>query len=219
MRSWLVVPEEDPSDALSSSLRARDARGARDVGLVAQMRLLLRELLPHAARVLDPFAGLGSTWVACTREGRASVGVELDAPRAMLARERGADVVVGDARRLPFARSFDAVLTNVPYFRAGGVGLYGYTEYASYLDAMGEALASMTSCVHPGGLIVWCAENLRAHDGGLMPLAWDLGRVLAEQVHVVDERLLVYAEPPARAPAGPLATDRSHEYVLVGVVR
>lgn len=92
---------------------------------------LLAELLRFFTRrdghVLDPFAGVGGTLLACSLEGRTGVGVELSADYAAiytavcerldLAQQT---FVVGDARGLAgfpavAERPFDLILTDPPY--------------------------------------------------------------------------------------------------------
>ncbi|MCG8350575.1 MAG: RsmD family RNA methyltransferase [Chloroflexales bacterium] len=88
---------------------------------------LVRFFTKTGGHVLDPFAGVGGTLLACALEGRTAVGVDLaqryadcyaevcttlDLPRLPF--------VVGDARRLTeypevTARLFDLILTDPPY--------------------------------------------------------------------------------------------------------
>ena len=49
---------------------------------------LIELFTKQGERVLDPFVGVGSTLVACTRIGRAGVGIELTRRWAEIARER-----------------------------------------------------------------------------------------------------------------------------------
>ena len=66
------------------------------------MRWLVRQVRP-AGRILDPFAGSGSTGVAALLEGRAFTGIELDPHNAQIAAQRLAAAERGkllDARRL-----------------------------------------------------------------------------------------------------------------------
>ena len=51
------------------------------------MRWLVRQVRP-AGRILDPFAGSGSTGVAALLEGRAFTGIELDPHNAQIAAQR-----------------------------------------------------------------------------------------------------------------------------------
>jgi len=55
---------------------------------VALMRYLVRLVTPPDGLVLDPFAGSGTTGLACMREGFDFIGVELDAGYCEIARRR-----------------------------------------------------------------------------------------------------------------------------------
>ncbi|GAB4439139.1 MAG: DNA methyltransferase [Chloroflexi bacterium OHK40] len=92
---------------------------------------LLAELVRFFTRsdghVLDPFAGVGGTLIACSLEGRTAVGLDLSGEYAAIYAavcERlglaAQPYVVGDARRLAEvaevrARRFDLILTDPPY--------------------------------------------------------------------------------------------------------
>lgn len=92
---------------------------------------LLAELLRFFTRrdghVLDPFAGVGGTLLACAMEGRSGVGVDLSpeyaAIYAAVCERLGLPpqpYLVGDSRRLAAfsevtARPFDLILTDPPY--------------------------------------------------------------------------------------------------------
>lgn len=58
---------------------------------LALMRWMVRLVTPEGGRVLDPFAGSGSTLVAALLEGRESVGVELDAEHCEIIKRRLAE--------------------------------------------------------------------------------------------------------------------------------
>ena len=91
------------------------------------MAELIRFFTRRSGRVLDPFAGVGGTLLACALEGRAGVGVELSAEYAAIYAQACDELglapqalVVGDARRLAeypevTAEPFDLILTDPPY--------------------------------------------------------------------------------------------------------
>lgn len=53
------------------------------------------EIVPPGATILDPFAGTGSTGVACANTGRNFIGIELDGDYAAVAAQR-----IGEAREM-----------------------------------------------------------------------------------------------------------------------
>ena len=94
-------------------------------------RRITAEYTPAGALVVDPMCGIGTTLVEAATLGRRSVGVELEARWADLARRNLAlavpperaglgEVRVGDARRLPqlladLAGTVDLIATSPPY--------------------------------------------------------------------------------------------------------
>jgi DNA modification methylase len=91
------------------------------------MAELIRFFTKRGERVLDPFAGVGGTLLACAMEGRRGVGIELSpeyaATYAAVCEELGLSqqsLIIGDARRLgeyPELQQepFDLILTDPPY--------------------------------------------------------------------------------------------------------
>ena len=55
---------------------------------VAVMKWLVEMVCPAGGLVVDPFAGTGSTGVACVETGRRFVGIEMDAELCGIANER-----------------------------------------------------------------------------------------------------------------------------------
>lgn len=91
------------------------------------MAELVRFFTKRGGRVLDPFAGVGGTLLACAIEERRGVGIELSPEYAAIyqevCRELGLTpqpLVVGDARRMAeyqelAGEPFDLILTDPPY--------------------------------------------------------------------------------------------------------
>jgi DNA modification methylase len=91
------------------------------------MAELIRFFSKRGGRVLDPFAGVGGTLLACALEGRRGAGIELSPEYAQIYRDVCAElelesqkVVVGDARQAESYEAlgdqlFDLILTDPPY--------------------------------------------------------------------------------------------------------
>jgi DNA modification methylase len=92
--------------------------GARNthptVKAVALMRWLVRLITPPGGLVLDPFAGSGTTGIACAEEGMRFVGVEQDEKHHEIARLRLRKAYGAVATELPAQGALAAVLTAQP---------------------------------------------------------------------------------------------------------
>lgn len=225
-RSWMLLEQEDPRWRLPEDLRSRDPFAARDCGWVEQMRPFIRQFSRPGELVLDPFCGFASTLLAAHLEGRAGLGYEIDPARAELARERLArhgataqQVVADDLLRSPPPGVVDLCLTSIPYFGSRWASddpaqLYASADYAGYLQRLGERLRLIRQLLAPGRYCIVMAENLRL-GGQMLPLAWDVARLLAGQLQLCEERVLLYSKPvEALAPLS-CHSDRSHEYALI----
>lgn len=226
-RSWWT-PEPDPvTFALPDDLRARDPFGARDCGWVNQMRPFIRHFVEPGGIVLDPFCGFGTTLVAAALEGRHGIGIDVDPNRIALAGERLARLGLpgtlscGNLPDLPAPDRVDLCITSVPYFgcrwtddSAAAAQLYRAEDYAAYLAGLREVFHGVRGILADGGHCIAMVENVVV-GGRMIPLAWDLGRLLCGLFTPCEERILCY---PARAhtpAAGAGMTNRSHEYALV----
>ncbi|MEO4048665.1 DNA methyltransferase [Pseudomonas sp. CAU 1711] len=225
-RSWMLLEQEDPRWRLPDDLRRRDPFAARDCGWVEQMRPFIRQFSRPGERVLDPFCGFASTLLAAHLEERAGLGYEIDPARAELARERLARhgamaqrVVAADILREPPQGGIDLCLTNIPYFGCGWASgdpdqLYASADYAGYLQRLGERLRLIRQLLAPGRYCIVMAENPQL-GGQMLPLAWDVARLLAGQLQLCEERVLLYPKPVEALAPMSCHSDRSHEYALI----
>ena len=183
LRPYLFV-KHDSLVAERHPLAGEDVHFSR--GLVAAV---LEDLTRQGDRVLDPFAGFGTTLQVSEAMGRKAVGVELLPERrdAAAAAAPSSLVVQGDARRLSrlVDGPFDLILTSPPYKAADDVdgdplsGYDGSSSYTSYLDELRGILAQCLDLLTPQGHVVVNVANI---DSGthFTPLAWDVGRLLGD---------------------------------------
>lgn len=159
-------------------------------------------------RVLDPFAGYGTTLVVAERMGRTAIGVELLPQRAELIRTRvagDAEVITGDARNLATLVDgpIDLCVTSPPYMTATGHPQNPFTayrtldgDYANYLADIGSTFAQVAGLLRPGGHVVVNVANLLT-GVTVTPLAWDLARAVAEHLVLRQEVFLCWDQQPA----------------------
>lgn len=228
-RSWWMVDEDAPEHRLPEDLRARDAFGGRDCGRVEQMRPFVRRFSRPGDTVFDPFCGFGTTLLAAALEGRRGLGMEVEAERATLARERLArhgisdPVVAGAVPQSAIPQPIALCLTNIPYFGcrwpadSDAGQLYAASDFGRYLEGLRDVFHAVRDALPEGGYCIAMAENVTLNDR-MLPIAWELARVLGSLFVACEERILCYPPRPATAdamPSDPGRTDRSHEYALV----
>ena len=195
-------------------LRAADLAAQRPGGEVddvhfteAMAESVIADTTEVGDRVLDPFAGYGTTLAVAERMGRDAIGVELLAEHVEHVRARTAGrarVLHGDARQLAgqVEGPVDLVLTSPPYMTTVGHPenpLTGYStddgDYPTYLRELGSVFAQVATLLRPGGHAVVNVANV-VTGGHVTPLAWDVGRVVSEHLTFLGETFLCWDEHP-----------------------
>ncbi len=173
---------------------------------------VLDDLTSPGDRVLDPFAGFGTTLVVARRLGRSAVGVELLPERIAQVRERlqgngsevPAEVVHGDARRLAelVQGPFDLCLTSPPYMTRNDhpenpLDAYEVPDghYPTYLEQLGEVFGQVATLLRPGGHLALNVANT-VQDGVLTPLAFDLAAVVSRHLTLVQDVVVCWDGTP-----------------------
>jgi tRNA G10 N-methylase Trm11 len=187
----------------------RQAGAEQDVHFTESLAAaVIEQYTRPGQRVLDPFAGYGTTLVVAERMGRRAVGVELLAQRADLIRTRlagEAEVVTGDARDLAalITGPVDLCLTSPPYMTATGHPQNPLTayqrldgDYTRYLAELGNIFGQLAGLLRPGGYAVINVANLTT-GYTMTPLAWDLARTVAAHLVLRQEVFLCWDHPPA----------------------
>jgi DNA modification methylase len=192
----------------SDLIEQRPADAAEDVHFTESLASEIIEAFTTAgARVLDPFAGFGTTLVVAARLGRRAVGVELLDERVAIVRGRigpGDRIIQGDARRLAdlVEGPFDLCLTSPPYMTTNDhpenpLTAYETTDgdYPTYLAELGDVFAQVAALLRVGGHAVVNVANI-AHLGTVTTLAWDVGRVVSRHLRFRQEVFVCWDQPP-----------------------
>lgn len=170
-------------------------------------------------RVLDPFAGIGSTLVASKRTGRIGYGVELNPKYYELMKLRVPDFQENifnttseriDELNLP---SMDFSISSPPYWdvlkrstrdfhetreERGRDKYYSEQEldvgnienYEEFIIRTTGIYLKVLDLLKPGGYLVVIVKNVKK-GGKLFPIAWDLARELAKFAVLKDEKIWI----------------------------
>ena len=170
---------------------------------VRYTELLVKHLLATYTRpghkVLDPFAGFGTTLTVAEKMGRKAWGVEFDSQRALYVRsllKNPERLIHGDSRKiiaygLP---KFDFSLTSPPYTARGELE-NPFTSYSSrgsgykgYLKDIGRIYKGISRVMKPRSRIVIEIANIKGK--GVTTLAWDVAAEI-EKIFTFEGEIVV----------------------------
>lgn len=220
MRTALSL-QYDRGDALPDSLDGGEVRMPP-----ALVRRLLGEFTEPDARVLDPFAGFGTTLVVAEAMGREGWGVEYDAARAAYASDRLAHperLHHDSAEELPDGMPpMDCTLTSPPFMHEVDTrnplrNYTGKSDYQTYLDDLCDVFAGVADRLRGDGTLMVEAANLK-HDDRVTTFAWDLVDALRmlPVLRFAGEHVVLW-NGDSGGPEGPgvYGFGYDHSYVLV----
>jgi len=186
----------------------------------------LREYTDPGDRVLDPFAGFGTTRLAAERLGRVPVGVEYEADRVAAIRDRLGDDHGGEIRHgsaLELGGSWfppcDYCFTSPP-FMTHSIDLNpfenyeGESTYTDYLDDIEAAFRGVASAMAPGGTVVVDVVNVREGDH-VTPLAFDVADRVSEVLRFDGETVIEWEGSGYEDTPGRYGYGFDHSYGLV----
>jgi SAM-dependent methyltransferase len=149
----------------------------------ALVERFLGEYTDVGDRVLDPFAGFGTTLAVAERLDRRGYGVEYDADRVAHARSfvpdndriRQGSVLDLDPSWVP---ACDCCFTSPPFMERTDTrnpfeNYAGESTYEDYLDDVETAFGRVQQVLAPGARVVVDVSNMK-HEGRVTPLAWDV---------------------------------------------
>jgi SAM-dependent methyltransferase len=149
----------------------------------ALVERFLREYTDVGDRVLDPFAGFGTTLAVAERLDRRGYGVEYDADRVAHARSllpeddrvRHGSVLDLESSWVP---ECECCVTSPPFMertdhRNPFENYAGESTYEDYLDDVETAFGKVRRVLAPGARVVVDVSNMK-YEGRVTPLAWDV---------------------------------------------
>lgn len=216
MRTYLSLPYEHRDDlppGHANEVRTPDALVER----------FLVEFTEPGDRVLDIFAGYGTTLVTAERLDRVPYGIEYDADRVEYietriehpSNVRHGDVLDLDETWLP---ACECCFTSPPFMEARMLrnpfeNYAGESTYDDYLDDVETAFRNLGTVINPGGTIVVDVSNMK-HEGRVTPLAWDIGKRLSNVFQFEGEVVVTWEDGDSNRD-GLFGYGYDHSYCLV----
>lgn len=169
--------------------------------------------------VLDPFAGIGSTLVACKRTGRIGYGIELNSKYFNVIKKRVPEfqnnIYNDDCRNIDKLKlpKINFSISSPPYwdmlnrstdnfkkqrkekgfdvnYSDSLLDLGNIDDYNVFLNEVCSVYLKMYDILEDGAYIVIIVKNIKK-GGKMYPLAWDMARLLGEKYVLKDEKIWI----------------------------
>lgn len=190
---------------------------------VALVERFVTEYSEPGDRVIDIFAGFGTTLNVAERLDRVPVGLEYEPDRVAHIKRRlesPTHVRQGDVRELDasWVPACDCCFTSPPFMertdeRNPFQNYAGQSTYEEYLDDMETAFRRVDPVLSPGGRVVVDIANIK-HEGRTTPLAWDVARRISN-VFRFDGEFVITWEGNGDTDDGRFGYGYDHSYCLV----
>lgn len=176
----------------------------------------------EGAKVIDPFAGIGSTLEACKRTGRIGYGIELNKKYFDIIKHRLPEfknnIFNDDCRNIDKLGlpSFDFSISSPPYWDVLNRSTDGFKrdreekgldvnysdslldlgnidDYDVFLREVCSVYLKLYDLMNDGAYICIIVKNIKKN-GKMYPLAWDIARELGKKYVLKDEKLWIQDE-------------------------
>jgi len=191
-QSWFTMPYQLKEIPIKGDTNVRYPE--------AFVRKFINEYTKERDKVLDPFAGYGTTLAVAQKMGRIGIGIEYDQKKCRHIEtliQPPSKLIHGDARKLSAydIPKCDFSITSPPYMQAHHKEhpLTNYKEkgdYTTYLKEMKKVYAQVKNIMKRNALIVLEVSNIRGGKRPMTPLAWDIAKTLSDILFF--EREIVY---------------------------
>jgi DNA modification methylase len=180
--SWFLI---------SSKLKKIKFNGDTDIRYTEEfVKMFILKFTKRGARILDPFAGFGTTLFVGQRLGRTVLGIEYDESQYEYINDRIKEpckIIHGNSLKLGSYKlpKFDFSITSPPYMRYFDKEdpFTNYTKigsYSKYLKDIGRIYRQIKKVMKKNATIIIEVSNTIGEGRPMTPLAWDIGREISK---------------------------------------
>ncbi len=194
-----------------------------------EVRFFLEKYTQPGDKILDIFAGFGTSLIVGEELGRIPYGIEYDKPkwefiRDRLSEENKNNIIHGDSRLvlqydLPL---MDFFMTSPPftYQEAIHAPLTGYEShgtYEEYLQGIHDIFRDLSAVIKPNGFLVVEVSNLKnPKTNRVTTLAWDVYREIAKSHAFLGEIVVGWSDSDLNGEEeGTYGYGYDHSYCLI----
>lgn len=172
----------------------------------------LKEFTKKGDKVLDPFAGLGTTLLVSEELGREGFGLEKDEKRFNYIKSQiknKKNIILGDSSKLLSYKlpKFDFSFSSPPYQSSEDEG------YEGYISNLGKIYSNVGELANKGSYVVIEVSNLKGKK--ITTLAWDLAREVSKVLDFQGEVVIGWEGSDSYAGNGSYGYGYDHSYCLV----
>ena len=215
MKTFILL-EKSSQRSLPKEYQSDDNRFAEHL-----VEYFLKKYTKAQDKVIDIFAGLGTTLFVAEALGRIPFGIEYDQQRVEYIRSNissQSTIILGDALDLTSMNlpKMDFAITSPPYMHKDEIldPLSGYStkgDYKSYLNRLKKIFAQLKTIMNEGAFLVIEVSNLKGEE--ITTLAWDIAKRISKVLHFHGE--LIVGWQGENTGNGTYGYGYDHSYCLV----
>jgi len=192
MKTFLIL-EKRQEKKIPKEFQSDDNRFSESL-----VRYFLNEFTKKGDKIIDPFAGLGTTLMVSEELGRIPFGIELDEKRAGYIKSQiknKNNLIIGNSLKLKEYNLpiFDFCITSPPYTYKNDEddAFSAYTKKGSYNQYLGDAhniFLQLKQVMRKNSYVVIEVSNHKDKD--VTMLAWDIAREISKVFHFEGEIII-----------------------------
>lgn len=175
------------------------------------VRHFLKEYTKKGDRVLDPFAGLGTTMFTAEEMGRVPYGVEAERERfewtagqmthwQNLHHEDSARIALLNLPKMDFCMTSPPFMPKDHDWNPLYSGNPAYKGYAAYIVRLKYIFGEIEKVMKKGAMLVVQVDNIR-RKRAYTPLVHDMAAAIGDSFRLMDEKIIRWENGPADYPS------------------